>query len=406
MTSNLIKFNPLDPSFRIDPYPTYHRLRYEDPIHRHFMGSWMITRYADAVKVLQDSRFQSYSLPQRLAAKNEYLASQNQNLDALVETANNMLLYLEPPDHTRMRSLVSKAFSPKIVKQLRPQVQQMVDGILELAKVKGSMDIVGDLARPLPIRVISQLLGIPSDLQQQIGHWTDELATIFDPPNSLETLTRINQIIPEFAECLSRLIAQKTKQPQADLMSALITARDRDDKLSDRELISVSMLLFGAGEETTSNSIGNGVLALLQHPEQKLSLQQNPEAIATGVEELLRYDSPVQGITRIAKEDVDLGKTQITKGDRVVVYLGAANRDPLQFKDPDKLDLTRNPNPHLAFADGIHRCLGSALAKMEGQIAIASLIRQFPNLQLQPGHTLEWRKNIILRGLKALPVTF
>lgn len=406
MTSNSIEFNPLDANFRVDPYPTYHRLRSQNPIHRHFMGSWMITRYADAVKVLRDSRFGGDNLPRRIADKNQYLAEETADFKALIQAISSWLLYLEPPNHSRMRSLVGKAFYPKIVEQLRPQVQQIVDEILERAKNRGNIEIVSELARPLPIKTISQLLGIPKELQEQISNWTDEITAILDPLNSLATLIRIDKTIQDFTECLSRLIVEKTKRPQADLMSALIAARDRGDKLSDREIISVCIFLFGAGEESTSNLIGNAVLALLQHPDQRLLLQQNPHAIATAVEEFLRYDSPVQGIARIAKEDVALGDKHIHQGEQVFISLGAANRDPLQFKDPDKLDLTRNPNPHIAFADGIHRCLGAALARMEGQIAIASLVRQFPDFQLQPGHSLEWRKNINLRGLKALPVTF
>ena len=406
MTSNSIQFNPLDPNFRVDPYPTFHCLRDRDPIHRHFMGSWMITRYADAVKVLRDSRFGGDNLPRRIANKNLYLTKETSNLDALIQATSSWLLYLEPPNHSRMRGLVSKAFSHKMVEQLRPKMQQTVDEMIELAKAQGSMDIIGDLARPLPVRAISQLLGIPKEIQHQVEYWACELSTIFDSFNSLATFTRMNELIQELSECLNDLVIEKTKKPQKDLMSALIAARDRDDKLSDHELISVCMLLFGAGEETTANLIGNGMLALLQHLDQMRLLQQNPHTIITAVEELLRYDSSVQGIARIAKEDIDFGGKHILRGERVVVYLGAANRDPLQFKDPDRLNLTRNPNPHLAFAGGIHRCLGAALARMEGQIAIASLVRQFPNLGLQPGHTLKWRKNINLRGLKALPVIF
>ncbi|PSB17685.1 cytochrome P450 [Phormidesmis priestleyi ULC007] len=404
-TTKAFKFNPFDLEFHTNPYPAYHRLRSYDPIHRHFFGSWGLTRYADVKAVLRDPRFRSDNLPQRLNDKNQYLKHQNQNLNALVRATNTWLLSLEPPDHTRLRKLVGQAFSPSVVERLRPQTQDIVDQLIGTVQKTGRMDIISDLARPVPVRVISTLLGIPEDIQDQVYQWANDLSGILDPFNSLETLVYMNQIIQKFSNCFRELIAEREKQPQSDLISSLIVARDEGDRLSNDELLTVCMLLFATGEETTVNLIGNGMLALLRHPAQMELLKQEPTMIASAVEELLRYDSPIQRIARIALEDVEIDGHKIAAGEQVILYLGAANRDPAQFPDCDRLLLNRSDNNHLSFADGIHYCLGAALARVEGQIAINTLLQRLPDLQLQT-NTLEWRKNIALRGLKALPVTF
>ncbi|RUT04207.1 cytochrome P-450 like protein [Dulcicalothrix desertica PCC 7102] len=398
-------FNPFDKEFHINPYPTYHRLRAKEPVHRNFLGSWVLTRYADVKFVLRDSNFRSDNLPQRLKNKNSYLEDRHQNLNALVSACSKWLLYIEPPDHTRMRSLVGKFFYPEMVERLRPQIQHIVDELIGNAQLNNSMDIISELARPLPVRVISKMLGVPEEIQNQVYKWAEEISTIFDPLNSLSTLAHMNEIVLKFTESFREVIAQREKEPQQDLISFLITARNEGDKLSNDEILSICMLLFGTGEETTVNLIGNGMLALLHHPEQMEKLKQQPAIIQNAVEELLRYDSPIQGISRTAIENIEIGNKEIKAGDQVIVYLGAANRDPKQFYEPDCLDLTRNDNRHLAFADGIHYCLGAALARVEAQVAINTLIQRLHNLQLYTD-TLEWRTNINLRGLKSLPVTF
>lgn len=404
-SAQAFKFNPFDLGFRTNPYPAYHRLRSWEPVHQHFFGSWGLTRYADIKAVLRDSRFRSDNLPERLKNKNQYLEHQNQNLNALVRGTSTWLLSLEPPDHTRLRKLVGKAFSPGVVERLRPQTQEIVDDLIDKVQQRGSMDIISELARPLPVRVISTLLGIPEEIQGQVYEWANDLSGILDPLNSLETLVYMNQVIQKFSDCFGELIAERENQPQPDLISALITARDEGDKLSNDELLTVCMLLFATGEETTVNLIGNGMLALLHHPSEMELLKREPTMIANAVEEMLRYDSPIQRIARIALEDLEIDGHKIAAGEQVVLYLGAANRDPAQFPDCDRLVLNRSDNCHLAFADGIHHCLGAALARVEGQIAINTLIRRLPDLRLETD-ILEWRKNIALRGLKALRVVF
>ncbi len=404
-SAKIFKFNPFELEFHTNPYPAYHRLRSCEPVHRHFFGSWGLTRYADVKAVLRDSRFRSDNLPQRLKNKNQYLKHQNQNLNALVLATSTWLLSLEPPAHTRLRKLVGKAFSPAVVERLRPQTQKIVDELIDKVQQRGSMEIISELARPLPVRVISTMLGIPEEIQEQVYQWANDLSGILDPLNSLETLVYMNQVIQKFSDCFRELIAERENQPQPDLISALIAARDEGDKLSDDELLTVCMLLFATGEETTVNLIGNGMLALLHHPSQMELLKREPTMLASAVEELLRYDSPIQRIARIALEDLEVDGNKIAAGEQVILYLGAANRDPAQFPDCDRLLLNRSDNCHLAFADGIHHCLGAALARVEGQIAINTLVQRLPELKLQT-NALEWRKNIALRGLKALPVIF
>lgn len=267
------------------------------------------------------------------------------------------------------------------------------------------MDIVSDFACPLPVYVISTMLGMPSNDFARLNKWSDDLTHVLEPLRSLEDYEHMNQVAVEFTDYLRDLIAERKKRPQEDLISALIAAQDQGKKLTEDEILSVCILLYVAGEETTVNLIGNGMLALLRHPDQIQKLKQEPIIIQSAVEELLRYDSPAQLLARIATKNVDIGGKTIRAGERVFVSLGAANRDPAQFPDPDRLDLSRSENRHLAFADGIHHCLGAALARVEAQIAIDTLVQRLPDMKLSTDK-LEWRKNIALRGLKTLPVTF
>ncbi len=397
------KFNPLDPEFQADPYPTYHHLRCFEPIHRTFMGVWLLTRYADAKAVLRDSRFCIYPTPKKIKEKSHYLELGDFN--GLVQATGKWLIYLNPPDHTRLRGLVSKAFSSASVKCWRPQIQGVADELIGKVWDKGSMDIMSDFACPLPVKVIAAILGLPIEDCSNLHRWTDELSLVLDPLRSLKDYERMNKVALEFTDYFKSLIAQRQKRPQEDLLSTLIAAKEQDNKLSEEEIVSLCMLLFVAGEETTINLIGNGMLALLRHPDQMQKLKQEPTLIQGAVEELLRYDSPIQLNTRVAIENVDIGGKTIRAGEKVYIALGGANRDPEQFPEPERLDITRQQNGHLSFADGIHYCIGAALARLEAEIAINTLVQKLPNLRLATDR-LEWRKNIILRSLKALPVTF
>ena len=405
-SAKALKFNPFDREFHADPYPTFHRLRSEDPLHRYFIGNnLVITRYCDVKAVLRSGCTRSHNMPEFIEQTNQQLQKKGKNLNALAETSKRYLFYLNPPDHTRMRSLVAKAFSPVVVERMRLPIQEIVDELLDKVRHAGTMDVIADLASPLPVTVISRMLGIPNEPQDKLYEWANILSRLLDSPLLLSEYEAMNKVIEEFQEYLRDLIAEREKEPKEDLISALIAVREQNDKLSKDELLSICILLFITGEETTVNTIGNGMLALLRHPEQMSKLTRSPTIIQSAVEEILRYDSPVQISGRIVTDNIEIGNQTIQAGENLVLCLGAANRDPAVFPNPDRFDINRSENNHLAFGDGIHYCLGSALARLEAQIAISTLVQQFPNLKLA-SDKLEWRKNIALRGLKALTVTF
>ncbi|MEH2162867.1 MAG: cytochrome P450 [Nostoc sp.] len=405
-SAKTFKFNPFNREFRTNPYPTYHHLRSEEPLHRYFVdGDWVLTRYVDVKAVLKSGRVCSHDKPELIKEKNQYLQGKQRNLNSLASISNRLLFYMNPPDHTRLRGLVTKAFSLTVVEQMRPRIQGIVNELLGKVQNTGNIDIIADLASPLPVTVIGSMLGIPNEAQDQLHQWSNVLSRILDALVSLEEYEAMNQAINEFQEYLRTLVAEREKNPQPDLISGLIAAREQGDKLSEEELLSTCILLFATGEETTVNTIGNGMLALLRHPEEMEKLKKEPTLIQNAVEEILRYDSPVQLTNRIVLENIEIGNQTIKAGEKILLCLGAANRDPAQFPDPDRLNINRSENNHLAFGDGIHYCLGATLARAQAQIAINTLLQQFPNLQLASDN-LEWRKNLALRGLTSLPVTF
>ena len=395
-----VQFNPMDPAFVEDPYPTYHVLRSEDPVHHSPLGFWVLTRYADVIASLRDPRLIKEPIAAFVAARFG-MAGPPPGLGL-------SMLDRDPPDHTRLRGLVSKAFTPKALESLRPRIQQIVDELLDQAERRGEMDLIEEFAYPIPVIVICEMLGVPVKDHERFKQWGLDIARGLDaimlPPDS-EVAKRSVSGRKALAEYFRELIAQRRAAPKDDMLSALIAAEEAGDKLSEEELLASCILLLVAGHETTVNLIGNGTLALLKHPEQLRRLRENPGLIGTAVEELLRYDGPVQRTARIPSEDLVIGGKTIPKGEMVMPFLGAANRDPAQFPDPDRLDITRTDNRHIAFGMGIHFCLGAPLARMEGQIAINTLLRRLPKLALasqQPEH----RQSLTLRGLVSLPVGF
>jgi cytochrome P450 len=395
-----------DPVFKADPYPTYARLRSSAPVHRATMpdgrGVWLITRYEDVLAVLKDERFVK---DWRSALAPEQLAEIPPIPEVMKPLSRNML-DTDPPDHERLRALVSKAFTPRLIERMRPRVQAIADGLLDAVQDSGGMDLIDDYAFPLPITVIAELLGVPAEDRNNFREWSDAAVSGNASQEYLEEI-----LIPHmqaFTDYLRALFEEKHANPRDDLVSALVQAEEVGDKLSEDELLGMVFLLLVAGHETTVNLIGNGVLALLQHPDQLRKLKDDPSLIKPAVEELLRYDGPVETSTeRFAREDVDMGGTVIPRGEMVLVVLAAADHDPERFSDPDDLDITRTDNRHLAFGKGIHHCLGAPLARMEGQIAISTLLRRMPNLRLKgSSESLSWRLGMILRGLRGLPVEF
>ena len=394
-----VSFNPMDPEFLADPYPTYHRLRIEDPVHQSPLGFWVLTRYEDVVAALRDPRLAKEAIAAFVAARFGVDVPPGIGLS---------MLDRDPPDHTRLRSLVSKAFTPRVVEGLRPHIQEIVDGLLARVEAAGSMDLIEEFAYPLPVIVICEMLGVPVEDHERFKGWSLDIARGLDaimlPPDSevaRSSMTSRRALANYFRE----LIAKRRASPRGDLLSALIAAEEAGDKLSEDELLSTCVLLLIAGHETTVNLIGNGTLALLRNPGELQRLRENPGLIGTAVEELLRYDGPVQRTARIPSSEVTIGGRTIAKGEMVMPFIGAADRDPAQFPDPDRLDITRADNRHIAFGWGIHFCLGAPLARVEGQIAINTLVQRLPKLALATDRP-EHRESLTLRGLKSLPVTF
>jgi pimeloyl-[acyl-carrier protein] synthase len=389
----VLTYNPFLPEVREDPYPQYQALREADPVHRSpFLNMWVLTRYEDVALVLRDQRFS--------ADRTKWEGFQA--LEGFQPVRS--LLSLDPPDHTRLRTLVTKAFTPRVVEQLRPQAQVIVDEALDRAASHGEMELIEDLAYPLPVAVIAGMLGVPRDDWPRFREWSRVLVSSLDPvalPDS-DQITAVRAAEDALFEYLSGVVAERRREPRDDLISALIAVEERGDVLNERELLVMLNLLLVAGHETTVNLIGNGMLALLRNPEQLALLRRRPELLESAVEELLRFDSPVQLTGRIAAEACEVGGQQIGRGQLVLTLLGAANRDPQQFPDPDRLDLTRSPNQHFSFGRGIHFCLGAPLARLEGRIAISSLVSRFGELT-QVGEAVR-SQTITLRGLTRLPL--
>ena len=393
-----VSFNPFDPDFRIDPYSAYRRLRTEDPVHRSPLGALVLSRYADCVAVLRDRRWSS-------DFQNAVQTGFEPDLDLLGDA--RPFLFLDPPDHTRLRGLVSKAFTPRVVEGLRPRIQEILDDLLDKVAGNGLMELIQDVAYPFPVAVISEMLGVPPDDHKTFKGWSQDLARSLDPEPvpSPDTLNRLRTALDSFDDYFLRLIAERRKSPREDLLSSLIEAEEKGDRLTEAELLATCRLLLVAGHETTVNLIGNGMLALLRHPDQLRMLRDDLSLAASAVEEVLRYDPPVQLTGRIALEDMEIAGATVPKGHSVVLLLGAANRDPDRFPDPERFDITRNDDNHLAFGFGIHFCIGAPLARLEGQIALGTLVRRFDALELRT-EAPEYKENIVLRGLRSLPVAF
>lgn len=399
-------FNPFDPEFRKDPYPVYRRLRAEAPVFRSPFGVWVLSRYADILAVIQDPRG---SNDQRNTAGYEAFVERRRAAGVDVEEAERRrgFLFLDPPDHTRLRGLVSKAFTPRVVESLRPRIQEVTDRLIDAKAAAGSMDVIEDLAYPLPVTIISEMLGVPPEDQSTFRQWSRELAQALDPEMAVppEVLERRRGAAEEFVAYFQQLIAERRRSSRDDLLSALIAAEEKGDKLSEDELLGTCILLLIAGHETTVSLIGNGVLALLRNPDELDKLRGDPSLAKSAVEEVLRYDPPVQMIVRFSRDDMNVDGDTIPKGQGVLLLIGSANRDPEQFPDPDRFDIARERNHHIAFSAGIHFCLGASLARLEGQIALSALVRRLPEMKLAT-EIPEYKENIILRGLASLPVAF
>jgi cytochrome P450 len=418
------------PEIRANPYPFYAQLREYDPIHwDEEMGFWVLTRYADIYSLYTDERF---SRAQGLMRGFERLSAQDQRIaQPVYHSFSKTVFYADPPYHTHLRGLMNHAFTPRRVEQLRPYVQQIVNELLDAAQAKGGMDVIRDLAYPLPVMVIAELLGLPASDRARFKGWSDDLFAILGTvrKKSQSLLERAAQSLEEMSAYVKDLSQKRRENPQDDLLSALLLETDHDDlpnprdyessphatgglvreaqassMLTEAELVANVNILLSTGHETTTHLIGNGVLNLLRHPDELLKLKEHPQLLSSAIEEMLRYDNPVQITYRSAIADAQINGKSIHKGDLVNTIIASANRDPERFSDPDRFDITRSEGRHLSFGLGIHYCIGAPLVKMEAEVAFSTLLRRFPQLQLATDH-LEWQEHPIFRGLKALPVS-
>jgi hypothetical protein len=385
---------------RQNPYPLYHRFRDEHPMHRADPGLWTLTRYHDILAVLRDDRFSAD--PRNATAFDELREGMEES--PIRNAAGTVLLFTDPPDHTVMRTLVNKAFTPRTVEKLRTHITGIVDDLLEPLSSQDGMDVIGDFAYPLPALVICELMGVPVEDRDSFKGWSSDVAPILDPVSTPESLNKAMGTIAQFGMYFWALIEDRRTAPRDDFLSALISAEENDQKLTTEQLLSLCVLIFIAGHETTQNLIGNGLLALLRNPDQLELLRAEPLRIRGAVEELLRYDSPVQLTARSATTDIRVADQVIPKGEEVIVLLGAGNRDPAVFPDPDRLDITREKSQVVSFGGGAHFCLGAGLARLEGEIAFPALLSRFPDLELDEDP--QYRATFTLRGLESLKVRY
>jgi cytochrome P450 len=399
-----VVYDPRHPEVIADPYPVYRRLRDEDPVHRsEILGGWVLTRYAHVREGLLDRRLSA----DRIGALAAGLAPDTRAaLQELLGGLGRWAVFTDPPDHTRLRGLMNRAFTSRAVEGLAPVIHAIVDGLLDRAVPRGRMDVIADFAYPLPAAVIGHMLGVPVSDLGLIKQWSDELATFVGTAlTTPDRRDRAQRGLVELSAYFRGLVREHRARPRDDVMSALIAAEERGDVLSEDELVATCVLLMFAGHETTTNLIGNGLLALLKHPGELEALQRGQRDPVAAVEELLRYDGPAQAVTRIATAEVEIEGRTIPRGARVVLVLNAANRDDRQFADPDRLDLARRDNRHVAFGHGIHFCLGAPLARLEAQIGLPRLLARVTELRLATD-ALAWSDALVLRGVRALPLAF
>ena len=395
------------PRFKADPYPFYARLRAEAPVWRTMLpdrrAAWLVTRYEDVARVLKDDTFAK----DKLNAMDPEQRTKTPWVPGFLKPLERNMLDLDDPDHARLRALVSKAFTPRLIERLRGRIEVLCEELLDAMERKGmhrgQIELVADYALPLPATVIAELLGVPAEDHAKFHRWSNRLVSV----SSKRDMLRALPAALSFVRYLRKLIERRRADPRDDLITALIRAEEAGDKLSKDELLAMAFLLLVAGHETTVNLIASGMLALLEHPEQMNRLRREASLVKPAVEELLRYTSPVEMATeRYARKDVEIEGTTIPHGELVLAVLGSANRDERRFEDPDVLDLARDPNRHLAFGrGGVHHCLGAPLARMEGQIAISTVLRRFPDARLAVApESLRWRRGGFLRGLQRLPL--
>ncbi len=389
-----------------DPYPTYTRLLEEGPLHYVDVGSkwavWSVFSHAECSAMAKDPRCSAKRAQQQLLA---LPLSRQAEFSELARMLGLWLIFMDPPEHTRLRKLLNKGFSPAAIEALRPQVEAIVDRMLKPLEHGSEVELMREFANPMPVRIICEMLGIPQELNETFVNWSRAIALFRGSPDrTVEQAKAAQDALIELTEFFRNTVAERKRNKGNDLISLLIDIEEEGEVLTEEELYAQCIALLFAGHETTRNLIGNGMYTLLKHPQETAELRENPDMIRTTVEELLRYESPVQFTARVLKEDIEICGQRIPRKWTILCMLGAANRDPKRFKDPNKLDLNRLNNQHLAFSAGPHACIGGQLARLEGQIAIQNLVQRFPKMKLT-GPNPEWASTFGFRGLKSLSVT-
>ncbi len=397
------RYTRFDPALLADPYPLLRRLRTECPVYR--SGSrYVLTRYDDVAAVLRDPRFSAkrQGKVRRGTPTPSHAGPSGVRMRAMMAFRGRQMLESDPPDHTRLRSLANHAFTMRAITAMHGRIQRLVDDLLDQGEMRGEMDVIAALAYPLPIIVIAEMLGVPSVDRDRIRHWSEGAIPFLD---NFRNPIAANAAWQGFSDYLGEIIAARRIAPRDDLLTAFLHAEEGGSSLDEDELLAMCILLLIAGHETTTNLIGNGLLTLLRHPDQLALVRDNPARLASAVEEVLRYESSVQIAARVTTEECAIAGVPIAAGTPLTLHLGAANRDPARFADPDRFDSARAEGRHLAFGQGAHYCLGAVLARMEGEIALGTMLRRLPNLRLV-SPDVEWRRTITWRGLVTLPVSF
>jgi pimeloyl-[acyl-carrier protein] synthase len=382
-----------------DPYPLLHRLRADDPVHfSEFVNGWVLTRYEDAIAYLRDRRFSRVEYLDQMRAK---FGDQ-----PILKLQAGELAFNDPPNHTMLKGLAAKAFSPGVIAAARPKLEARVDEVLDRLSGAGHMDVIADFAYPLPADAISAMVGVPREDWAMLRGFVDGVILSRGIVRTNAMMAEGDRSARQFMDYLRMLVKERRARPQADLMSAMLAAEERGRRLSDDEVVTMAEQLFTAGHGTTRNLIGSAILALIENPAEFIRLRENPGLIESAIEEALRFDSPTQAPNpQVAIEDVELGGRRISRGDVVTILIGAANRDPAKFPEPDRFDITRADGEHLAFSHGAHYCLGASLARLQAQIAVGAIVLRMPRLRLASG-TLKWKTMGRFRGLESLPVEF
>ena len=394
-------YNPFLPEYRRDPHVTWKKLRENSPVfYSRGFGAWMVTRHEDVSTLLRDP---AVTADRSETAIMRFTKWANRNEPEFRDFMQQSLLVREGAEHRRLRGLVSKAFTPRRVAELRPRLESLAETILDDAAARGKMELVEEFAYPFPVVAIAEMLGIPAEDRRQFHGWTSDLVQLLDPFQGKEGAEPMRRATRELYAYFRPLLAARRVEPRDDLMSAMIQAEDAGTQLDEGDLLALCTLLLAAGHETTANLIGNSVVALLRNPDQRKRLQEDPALFRTAIDEFLRYDSPIQWTDRALAADTQIAGQSMRRGQMVAIGLAAANRDPEVFDDPDRLDLSRDPNPHLAFGHGAHFCIGSQLARLEAEIALSALLTRFPDFS-GPVDPPSWRRSMLLRGPASLPI--